>query len=725
MDADTQTTFVLQYAQGWLLYVAVAVVLILSYMAWRRYGPAPKGLSGKLARACRLVAIALIVFALCGPAWRSVITTAVPGRLLVLVDHSASMQREDGPNGAARIQSATALYQALADQPRLAGTTIEWRAIGGVSGPINPSQLQADKATGVNSSLANDIEQMSQSIPSDMVLVVSDFRSTEGSTLDVAAERLRRLGQSAWGLGVGGVELDAELFIEEVSGNSIVALGEEQPFVVRFAARSLASDTPITLRVRSNGEVIQSREIPAEALSSGDMRSLIEERLDLVLDTEGTQDLVFEVEQGDLRSELNRQVEVSTRRLNVLMLAHRPRWEMRYLQVALQRDHTVELHSYLADGRWRRWSSIGPTELPSSREEFAQYDVVIVGDIAPSSLPIRNQNALVGHIRENGAGLVWIPGDTGNTALFSNTELGALLPVELPGVTEFARSFEEDTTVAVDRLPAAVKSAFLDPGEQNWDQLPYQRRIAAIDKVRDLSRVWMVDKADRPVVVSAQFGSGTSVFIAIDETWRWRRNVGDVYLHRFHSQILRFASRARATGAQRWRIDAVPFRASPGQAMVLSILPTAVVTDPDRLPQTVTVVWRNDQGDERLQELEFVEGSEGYRAQLNAPAIGQWRIAMLDGLVPEQVAPGALTVTQPAAETRDPRFDATALENLTAGSGGRSFVDVAELVKAIPNLSREEQNGRLESVWDHWWWLFVIVFVLGVEWSLRRLSRLP
>ena len=212
MDANTQTTFVLQYAEGWLLYVAICVVGVLGYWAWRRYGPAPQGIPGHIARGCRLLAIALIVFALCGPAWRSLVTTTVPGRLLVLVDHSASMQREDGIADGARIEAALGLYRAINDQPNLAGTTIEWRAIGGVSGSVAPTAIAADQATGSSSALANDIEQASQSIPADMVLVVSDFRSTEGSSLDVAAERLRRLGQSAWALGVGGQRIGCRAF---------------------------------------------------------------------------------------------------------------------------------------------------------------------------------------------------------------------------------------------------------------------------------------------------------------------------------------------------------------------------------------------------------------------------------------------------------------------------------------------------------------------------------
>ena len=108
-----------------------------------------------------------------------------------------------------------------------------------------------------------------------------------------------------------------------------------------------------------------------------------------MLKTEGTQDLVFQIEQGDLRSELTRQVEVSTRRLQVLMLAHRPRWEMRYLQVA--HSATIPLSSIvgLSD---RRYAVVRyrPRELPLTRDEL-NYDVIIIGDQRPSSIPSQGQ----------------------------------------------------------------------------------------------------------------------------------------------------------------------------------------------------------------------------------------------------------------------------------------------------------------------------------------------
>lgn len=725
MDAEQQTAFVLQYASGWHLYVAVAATALLAWWSWRRYGPAPVGWAGRIARTCRVVAFALIILALTGPAWRTVTTATVPGRLLVLVDHSASMAREDGPGGQPRILSALSLYQALESRLPSLETEVIWRAIGEVSGGVEPGAFTADQAVGRRSPLGHEIEAAARSMPADLMVVVSDFRVSDGTTLEVAAETLRRYDLSAWALGVGGEGVDPELVLEDVSGNTTVALGEEQPFSVRLSGRALDPSQPIRLRIFDNGQLIAEQTVE-EATFSGEHRELFaEERVDVVLNEEGTRDLEFRVEQGDLSSSVVRQVEVSTRRLQVLMLAHRPRWEMRYLQVALQRDHTVDIHAYLADGRWRRWSPSGPAELPFRAAELSAYDVVIIGDIAPSMLTPQAMSSLVAHVREGGAGLVWIPGETGNTALFQNSELGNLLPVVLPGPAALARSYLEDSALTLKRLPEAVAAAFLDPGERDWAELPFLRRIAAIEEVRDLSRVWMVDNLDRPAVISAQFGNGQAVLIAVDDTWRWRRNVGDVFLHRFHSQILRFASRARAAGSRRWRIDASPYRAAPGQEVTISVQPTAAITDSSSLAGRVTVEWTHHDGRTTLQELSRLDAGVGYQGLITAPSVGSWRIAMVDGLIPAAVAPGALTVLRPSAEARDPRFDEEAMSRLVNATGGRAFRDADELVQALPALSEQRQNEYLQSIWDHWWWLIATTLVLAVEWSVRRLWRLP
>ena len=191
---------------------------------------------------------------------------------------------------------------------------------------------------------------------------------------------------------------------------------------------------------------------------------------------------------------------------------------------------------------------IRPTELPSNREDFAEYDVIIIGDVPPSSSAHSHAKCLgctFANKAQAWCGFLAMPAIPPSSPIRNSAHC---CPLNYPAWPEFVRSFEDDSNIAVQRLPVAVEAAFSIPANRNGINCPINVALRRWKRVRDLSRVWMVDKAERRVVVSAQFGAGTSVFIAIDETWRWRRNVGDVYLHKFHSQILRFASRARATG---------------------------------------------------------------------------------------------------------------------------------------------------------------------------------
>ncbi|TVR41792.1 MAG: hypothetical protein EA402_12690 [Planctomycetota bacterium] len=726
MGAEGQRDFIFQYAAGWHLYLALLACALLAWWAWRHYGPAPAGAPGRLVRGCRALALVAIIFALCGPAWRSVSNHIIPGRILVLVDASASMARADGPQDQPRILAARDLYQALAERLPELGAQAEWRAIGGVSGPIEAASISEASAVGSRSPLGDEILGAARAHPADLLLVLSDFRVTDGSSLDVTADGLRRLDLSAWALGVGGTSIDPELVVEEVEGSPTIALGERQPFTLRLSARGLDATQPLRVVVRDGEEVVAESLIEPDRFQEGPESYALEERLEVVLGEEGTRELRFSVEQGELRTQLSRQVEVSTRRLQVLMLAHRPRYEMRFLQVALRRDHSVDVHAYLADGRWRRWSPSGPSELPFTMSALRDYDVIIIGDIAPSALTAQAQSAIVTHVRENGAGLVWIPGETGSTALFHHEELGSLLPVTLPPVAELRASYLDDTTLSLRRTALARESALFEPGDTDWSQLPYLRRIARIDGVRDLARVWMEDEAERPAVVSAQFGNGTVVLIAVDDTWRWRRNVGDAYLHRFHSQILRFASRARASGARRWRIDASPYRVGPGETFALSVLPLGSDYDVEALPGVVTVELLREDEQRQLVEVTQVDGGlSGYRASVSAPGPGTWRLTMVDGLIPAEVAPGGLVVQRPSLELRDPRFDAVAMDQLVAGTGGRAFASAEDLVRALPVLSRERQRESFTSLWDSWWWLAAVVGLLSLEWFIRRWYRFP
>ena len=59
------------------------------------------------------------------------------------------------------------------------------------------------------------------------------------------------------------------------------------------------------------------------------------------------------------------------------------------------------------------------------------------------------------------------------------------------------------------------------------------------------------DGKQLPVIVMQYVGAGKVLFHATDETWRWRRRVGDVFFARYWIQTIRYLSRGKLAEGQR------------------------------------------------------------------------------------------------------------------------------------------------------------------------------
>ena len=129
-------------------------------------------------------------------------------------------------------------------------------------------------------------------------------------------------------------------------------------------------------------------------------------------------------------------------------------------------------------------------------------------------------------------------------------------------------------------------------------------------------------------------------------------------------------------------------------------------------------------GQEQLLRLN-VEGGVGFAARIPAPAAGTWAMEVASGLDPQAVENDQLVVLPPSDELRDPRVDRAALNALAAGTGGKVFTDANVLVAALPDLSHSESISALNGWWDTWWALAIIVTFLAIDWSIRRINRLP
>lgn len=750
--AETKA-FSLVNADGWLIYFFVALALILMIWAWRRYGPGPRQPWNLIAKLCRILAILAVIVLITGPAWRISREVVIPGRLGVAVDCSGSMAKADGPKETVRIHSATTVRMAVESYSAKRALEVQWFAVGGqarrLDGPI-------PLATGVSTQLGSELDEIAASAGLDMLLVVSDFRSTGGTDLEVVAKRWQNRRLRCQTLAVGGDGVEPELSIEEVIGPAQMAIEERQPFQVRLNGRNLGKE-PIKLRLSEVGKnnqetILEETEIPAGDVTDPVLRRLVEGSLTAVLRSEGDHRLRFSVEQGSLKQSADRTVTVLQRKLRVLILAWDPCWEFRYLKTALSRDPTVTaVHIYTAEGRWRAWGSSTPETMPFTPELLKDYDLIVLGDIPASSLHDERLALIERVVRSSGIGLVWWAGKYGHLASFRTTSLGRLLPVELPDAESIAKGFAANRPFHVDRTPLAKRLGLLEPGPIDWRNLPPLLGACAIapDRVKKQAEIVMTDPDGKAVVAMARSGDGSSLFIGIDETWRWRKNAGDVYLHRFWTQLLRYISSGRGLGDKRWRIDAAPTTASPGEPVRLGLVPIAPLSGEP--PQTISLHLTSSGNQTLLVQLARPQGEPGFRTTINAPAVGVWTIVgveneQINDLVkPQSIVPGELTVVRPRAELIDPRVDLSAAKLLAASTGGESWhivqgkdsvqvqnlnhpdqsLSLEKLLERLPDLTSRQESVRTEPLWDRWWTLLILVTILAIEWSIRRLNRLP
>ncbi|MDA3959487.1 MAG: hypothetical protein PF961_01760 [Planctomycetota bacterium] len=739
--AAEHAEFVFANAPGWLGYLFAILAFALGWWAWRRYGPAPSGIAGRIARICRVAALVLVVVLLAGPALRQTTVSSEPGTIVVAVDRSASMARDDGVNGSQRIAAAVELKAQLDELQAMRNVRIAWYGIGNGVTAIDPTKLDELDAQGPRSALGEDLVQLSFLTRPDCLLLLSDGRVTAGSSLPATGERLARQGVPAhgvWALAPGGTTIDPSLTIEDLSVPRQAPLGERVPVRLRLTGRNLG-EGDIRVVMERGGEVVAEATLSVPESDSDDPLALdeIEIELEVVFPDEGEHRLSIRVEQADLSDRSEVTVNVIQRKLQVLMLTHRPRYEMRYLRVALDRDLTVTVHSYLADGRWRRWGddNYGPDTKPFTSAALADYDVIIIGDIGADAFRSEQLDAIADHVRDRGAGLVWVPGSRGSATTFRGSRLGNLLPVRLGDAATLGRGYLDNAERQLEPSETAAAMRLLTLDRDEWANLPLLRTGAPIIEVVAGSQVLAVDsRSGSPLVVSRDYDAGRALFIGTDDTWRWRRNVGDHYLHRFYSQLLRFVSAGRGQGDARWRTAIAPRETTPGEPVQLGVVPNGTVGDLDALPREITL--RLQRGDDELfHRLHRGDRQRSFLNTIPAPAPGEWKATVVDGLALDEVVPADLLVLPPRDELRDPRIDADALRELATTTGGRLILlgdahkagvqPSAALVNSLPALDHQQATTQVEAVWDEWWVLCLLIVVLGIEWAVRRWFRLP
>ncbi len=446
-------------------------------------------------------------------------------------------------------------------------------------------------------------------------------------------------------------------------------------------------------------------------------------------------------------------LDIVDRPVRVLYLDGYPRWEQRYLRNLLIREATVESSNLMlaANRRYIQEGDLEVTTLPISPEEWAKYDVVILGDLDPGVLTPEQTEQIRLFVADEGGGIVWIGGESDTPSSWWSTPLAALLPFSRPAqsIPSLNLPVHVFPTAEADRLGvlrlgaedrAAEWPQELSDSGVGWSALHWAQRIDSRLLKPTASVLAYANPISEepavPLVLTMRYGAGRVVYIATDEIWRWRYGRGEVLYERFWIQILRLLGREHLIrGDDGFRLSAASDTIMVGDALpiVLEIIDQSLLeTAPEALrlrieanDATIDIASTIDL------ELRATPGDPGrYDALWTPPAAGGWTIIAADPTLQIPGQPAAsigIQATRPGGELLDPRPDHDLLRTLAEMTGGRAF-EADELPTIsdsgiFPSRSVRRIATEREALWDTPLAFALLLILAGTEWIGRRIMR--
>jgi hypothetical protein len=446
----------------------------------------------------------------------------------------------------------------------------------------------------------------------------------------------------------------------------------------------------------------------------------------------GVADLVEENDRQDLA------IEVVDRPVRVLYVEGSPRWEYRFLKSLLVRESSVESSIMLlsADRDFAQEGDRPIARLPRSPEEFADYDLLMLGDLpagffAPSQLEmIREQ------VATRGAGLLVIGGPRHTPRSWERTPLAEMLP--FAGPLNLA-AHEYELRLAPTDLAARLGILELDEGtrggwpaemlEGEWARLRYAQRIDP-QRLKPTAEVLAEDPDEgAPLLIRMRYGAGQVLYLATDESWRWRYGRGETLPERFWVPLLRLLGReALAADAAPLRLRVGPARVAAGEPVSIELELTEGRGVDLGLTSVAAVAERDDGA--VLGEFELLRASPTlYSGTWTPQRPGRVRIRIVE---PEIVAIGGTRIEAEVEaersdeEWRRPDADHALLAEIAEATGGALVPgpDLSSIADSMPNRSVVVSNPLVERIWSSPLALLVAVLLLTIEWLGRRSLRL-
>ncbi|MBM3459862.1 MAG: hypothetical protein FJX77_15180 [Armatimonadetes bacterium] len=431
-------------------------------------------------------------------------------------------------------------------------------------------------------------------------------------------------------------------------------------------------------------------------------------------------------------------IRVVDKKLKILYVEGRPRWEFRYLKNAILRDQTTLFACILvdADPALGGEGNVPIYGFPRDRKALFDYDIVILGDVPRNFFTAGDLKNIRAFVEERGGSLITMAGEVSLPWEYRNSDLEAIWPIVVPASrrdTLFREPFQLELTDAGARHPMCFLLPDVDQNRNLWHSLAGMYWCGLSDRAKPGATVLAQHPTLRgtdgkvPLMALQQVGEGNSFMTMVDSTWQWRHRVGDKYFYRFWGQVVRSLTPHELPGANRFvRLTADRSTYALGERVVLRARLLTPNFHPVRLKEVQAEMERTD-GQRFPVKLEPVPGAAGvYSGEWLPPQPGSYRGLLNSPGAPRGESLTNVVVEASSLELEEPQQNEALLRRLAAATGGEYLLwsELAGLPERVPDR-RQEVTTRVEhSLWDAPLPISVFLLFLVGEWLLRKRTGL-
>lgn len=727
---------------NWIFLAAgIAGATFVCVQSWIRSGF--KARTGLL-ELFRFLLVTLACFTLFQPKYTFEVAPVGQSVVQVLVDHSDSMETRDvaesgqlvaRSNIVKRVEDKNTWLTLTDDHQvqidRFASATRESDDL-----DENGDRESFTGATDIHAALSRVADQ-----PGDVraVVLASDGDWNSGAAPSNAARKLRQLGIPVYGLTAGSPNELPDLELTGFDLPTFAVVGK--PLRIPITVRSTL-DVPADIKVNVQLPNDETRAIALQVPAKGSVDSVVEWRPAQVGTFEITVDIPphpsEEVINNNRRTE---SIKVRYESLKVLMIDTFPRWEYRYTRNALVRDPGVTVNTLLLHPDMKEHGD-GPgylQEFPTI-EELSQYDVIFLGDVGvgPLQLTVDQCEQIYRHVRNQAAGLIFLPGFRGFQSTLLNTRLDEIFPVEVDKERpKGARSREP----AYFKLTEAGRSSLLtrletveETNAKVWNTLPGFFWHAAVSRAKPNTETLAVHstKTNRfgriPLVVTRTFGTGKSLFVGTDSAWRWRKGVEDLYHYRFWSQMVRWMAYQRTmSNGESMRLIYSPDRPKSGQVINLKVNAMSSSGEPLENGTVTTQVISPSGSTETLNLLAGKDTWGLFTSSFVATEGGVFKLITTCAETGSRLETeiNVLNVPKEKVGSRSRPEVMQDIAAITQGTSANLTVDnLADVIETLSQMPPRTPEVHQFHLWSHPLWGLSLILLLGIFWTCRKLQGL-